>query len=239
MAMEHVDCVVVGAGVVGLAIARALALGRRELIVLESANAIGTGTSSRNSEVIHAGIYYPPGSLKARLCVRGGAQLYDYCAQRGIDHRRCGKLIVATSETQLNQLAQIREKARRNGVDDLVLLTQTQVATLEPELCCFGALLSPSTGIVSSHAFMLSLQGDLENMGGVVVLNSPVAIIRQAQYAIELETSDGTTIAADWLVNAAGHGAVTLAKTCQALEPQHIPTAYFAKGNYFTLVSNK
>jgi len=237
MAVEHVDCVVVGAGVVGLAIARALALGRREVIVLEAANTIGTGTSSRNSEVIHAGIYYPQGSLKARLCVSGRAQLYDYCAQRGIDHRRCGKLIVATSETQRDQLAQILEKARRNGVDDLVLLTQTQVAALEPELCCVGALLSPSTGIVSSHALMLSLQGDLENMGGFVVLNSPVALVLQAQHAIELETSDGTRISADWLVNAAGHGAVTLAKTCQALDPQHIPTAYFAKGNYFTLGS--
>jgi len=237
MTMEHVDCVVVGAGVVGLAIARALALGRREVIVLEAANAIGTGTSSRNSEVIHAGVYYPPGSLKARLCVRGRTQLYDYCAQRGIDHRRCGKLIVATAKTQLDQLAQIRERARRNGVDDLVLLTQTQVTALEPALFCVGAVLSPSTGIVSSHALMLLLQGDLENAGGVVVLNSPVAHINQAQNAIELDTADGTRIAADWLVNAAGHGAVALAKTCQALDQQRLPVAYFAKGNYFTLAT--
>lgn len=234
MAMEHVDCVVVGAGVVGLAIARALALAGREVIVLEAANAIGTGTSSRNSEVIHAGIYYPAGSLKARLCVSGRSQLYDYCAQRGIDHRRCGKLIVATSDAQLSQLAQIRDKAQHNGVADLVSLTQRQVTALEPELRCVGALLSPSTGIVNSHALMLSLQGDLENAAGVVVLNSAVALIKQAPNAIELEASDGTRISANWLVNSAGHGAVALAQTCLTLAPQHIPTAYFAKGNYFT-----
>lgn len=234
MAMEHVDCVVVGAGVVGLSIARALALAGREVIVLEAANAIGTGTSARNSEVIHAGIYYPAGSLKARLCVSGRLQLYEYCAQRGIDHRRCGKLIVATSDAQLGQLAQIRDKAHHNGVDDLVLLTQRQVAALEPELRCVAALLSPGTGIINSHALMLSLQGDLESAAGVVVLNSAVALIKQASNAIELDASDGTRIRANWLVNSAGHGAVALAKTCMALAPQHIPTAYFAKGSYFT-----
>lgn len=237
MVMEHVDCVVIGAGVVGLAIARAMALAGREVVVLEAANAIGTGTSSRNSEVIHAGIYYAPGSLKARLCVEGRAMLYAYCAQRGIDHRRCGKLIVATADTQVSQLAQIQQKAGLNGVGDLVLLTPTQVAGLEPDLSCAAALLSPSTGIVNSHMLMLSLHGDLENAGGVVVLNSPVAHISQAPDAMQLATADGTVIAVNTLVNAAGHGAVALANTCQALDRRFVPSAFFAKGNYFTLAA--
>jgi len=237
MAMEHVDCVVIGAGVVGLAIARAIALGGREVLVLEAANAIGTGTSSRNSEVIHAGIYYPQGSLKARMCVEGRAMLYAYCARRGIDHRRCGKLIVATADTQTGQLARIAQKARLNGVLDLALLTQNQVAELEPDLSCVAALLSPSTGIVSSHALMLSLQGDLENAGGVVVLNSPVALINKAQDAMNIEMVDGTVIAVKTLINAAGHGAIGLANTCQALDRRSIPRAYFAKGSYFTLAT--
>lgn len=233
--MERVDCVVIGAGVVGLAVARALTLNGREVLVLEAANAIGTGTSSRNSEVIHAGIYYPQDSLKARLCVQGRAQLYAYCAQRGIDHRPCGKLIVATNAAQVDTLAQIQERARRNGVTDLRLLSPHEVNALEPELSCQAALLSPSTGIVSAHALMLSLQGELENAGGIVALNSPVALIYQMQAAIQVVTTDGTQLAARTVVNAAGHGAVALAKTCQALSARHIPKAYFAKGSYFTL----
>src|SRR3989338_8994500 len=149
---DAVDCVVVGAGVVGLAVARALALQGREVMVLEALDAIGTGTSSRNSEVIHAGIYYPQGSLKARLCVEGKELLYDYCAQRGIGHSRCGKLIVATHASQIPQLQAIIAKAAANGVPDLVLLTREQARALEPELDCVAAVLSPSTGIVDSHA---------------------------------------------------------------------------------------
>ena len=172
--MEHVDCVVIGAGVVGLAVARALALQGREVMVLEAAGGIGTGTSSRNSEVIHAGIYYPAGSLKARLCVEGKAQLYAYCAERGIGHRRCGKLIVATRDDQVPQLQAIIAKAAINGVDDLVLLSGDEARALEPALACVAAVHSPGTGIVDSHALMLALQGDLENAGGVVACHSEI-----------------------------------------------------------------
>lgn len=233
--MEQVDCVVVGAGVVGLAVARALALAGREVLVLEAADAIGTGTSSRNSEVIHAGIYYPQGSLKAHLCVQGRAMLYDYCMARGIDHRRCGKLIVATTAAQLEQLQLIQGKAARNGVDDLVYLTQEEVRRLEPKLRCEAALSSPSTGVVDSHALMLALQGDLENAGGMVVLNTPVSRMSRGSSEVVLETADGAALRARTVVNAAGLGALDLARRCAGLADQHIPQAFYAKGNYFTL----
>jgi L-2-hydroxyglutarate oxidase LhgO len=233
--IDQVDCVVIGAGVVGLAVARALALTGREVLVLEAAHAIGTGTSSRNSEVIHAGIYYAPGSLKARLCVQGKQALYAYCAQRGIGHRRCGKLLVATHHDQLVQLQAIIEKARQNGVDDLVMLSQAQAQALEPALRCEGAVFSPSTGIVDSHALMLSLQGDLENAGGMVVLNSALAHAVCVPGGIQLFTQDGTCLQARIVVNAAGLHAPAVATRLQGLEARHVPQAYFAKGNYFTL----
>jgi L-2-hydroxyglutarate oxidase LhgO len=233
--VEQVDCVVVGAGVVGLAVARALALAGREVLVLEAAEAIGTQTSSRNSEVIHAGIYYPQGSLKALLCVQGKQMLYDYCAERGIGHRRCGKLIVATAEQQVPALQGILAKAAANGVDDLVLLTREQARALEPALECVAAIQSPSTGIVDSHALMLSLQGDLENAGGMVAFNSPLARARVTPQGMELEAQDGTRLRARSVVNAAGLQAPLLARRFKGLDPQHLPTAYYAKGNYFTL----
>ena len=232
---EQVDCVVIGAGVVGLAVARALALQGREVLVLEAENAIGTQTSARNSEVIHAGIYYPAGSLKARLCVRGKALLYDYLAERGLPHRRCGKLIVATAAAQLAALQGIRARAAANGVHDLQPTTAQQARALEPALQCEGALLSPSTGIVDSHALMLSLQGDLENAGGMVVLNSPVARASQAPGAIVLEAADGTVLAARSVVNAAGVQAPALARQFQGLDAAHVPRPAYATGNYFTL----
>lgn len=233
--MDQVDCVVVGAGVVGLAVARALALQGREVMVLESADAIGTGTSSRNSEVIHAGIYYPQGSLKARLCVEGKALLYAYCAERGVGHRRCGKLLVATSDAQLAQLQTIIDKARANGVPDLVLLTREEARGLEPELECVAAVLSPSTGILDSHGFMLALQGDLENAGGLVVLNSPVAHVQRSHDAIVLIVGDGAELQVKTLVNAAGLGAQALAASCAGLAPEFVPPSHFAKGSYFDL----
>ncbi|OIN94470.1 MAG: FAD-dependent oxidoreductase [Comamonadaceae bacterium CG1_02_60_18] len=232
--MDTVDAVVVGAGVVGLAVARSLALRGRDVLVLEAAHTIGTGTSSRNSEVIHAGIYYAAGSLKARLCVQGNAMLYDYCARRGIDHRRCGKLIVATSGEQVDQLQSIQQKARGNGVEELRLLSRAQAQALEPSLQCEAALLSVSTGIVDSHALMLSLQGELEDMGGVIAFNSPVALMNQAQDAIEIGMQDGTWLRAHLVVNAAGLGALSLARRCNGLNPQYLPRAFYAKGNYFT-----
>jgi L-2-hydroxyglutarate oxidase LhgO len=233
--MDQVECVVIGAGVVGLAVARALALTGREVMMLEAAPAIGTGTSSRNSEVIHAGIYYAAGSLKARLCVRGKAMLYDYCAERGIGHRRCGKLLVATAPEQLAQLREVIDKARRNGVNDLVLLSAAQARALEPQLVCEAAVYSPSTGIVDSHGLMLALQGDVENAGGMVVLNSPLEHADCARQAIHLLTRDGTRLQAQIVVNAAGLQAPALAERFKGLAPRHAPRAWFAKGNYFTL----
>ena len=235
--MDQIDCVVVGAGVVGLAVARALALQGREVMVLEAAEAIGTGTSSRNSEVIHAGIYYPQGSLKARLCVEGKDMLYAYCAERGIGHSRCGKLMVATNDAQLAQLQGIVAKAAANGVQDLMLLTREQARALEPQLDCVAALHSPSTGIVDSHSLMLALQGDLENAAGLVVFNSPLAKAECADGAITLIAGDGTELQAKTVVNAAGLHAQALASRFAGLAEQFVPPSYYAKGNYFTLSS--
>lgn len=230
------DCVVVGAGVVGLAVARALALAGREVMVLEACSAIGTQTSSRNSEVIHAGMYYPTGSLKAQLCVRGNALLYDYCALRGIAHRRCGKLIVATTQEQLTRLESIRSRALANGISDLLVLDRDQAQAFEPALQCVGALHSPSTGIVDSHGLMLALLADLEHAGGILALNTPLALIEYTQDAIEVVANDGTRLSAKTLVNAAGLQAPALASRIEGLAQHHVPKAYFAKGNYFSLV---
>jgi L-2-hydroxyglutarate oxidase LhgO len=233
--VEQVDSVVIGAGVVGLAVARALALQGREVLVLEATDAIGTQTSSRNSEVIHAGIYYPRGSLKARLCVQGKQMLYDYCTARGIAHRRCGKFIVATSAGQVAQLQGIIAKAAANGVDDLVLLSRNEARAQEPALECVAAVHSPSTGIVDSHGLMLALQGDLENGGGLVAFNAPLAGARITPQGIELQAEDGTQLRARTVVNAAGVHAPTLACRFEGLDTRHIPAEHYAKGNYFTL----
>ena len=238
--VEMVDAVVIGAGVVGLAVARELALSGREVMVLEAQDAIGTGTSSRNSEVIHAGIYYPQGSLKAQLCVQGKAMLYQYCQERGVDYQSCGKLIVATSDAQRAKLDAIAQHAAANGVNDLVLLTRDEACALEPALECVAALHSPSTGIVDSHGLMLSLQGDLENAGGMVVFNSPLAsadcnAVANGERGILLTTQDGTQLLAKTVVNAAGMWAPDLARSFVGLGAAYIPTAYYAKGNYFTL----
>ncbi len=232
---ESVDCAVIGAGVVGLAVARALALRGREVLVLEAAPAIGTGTSSRNSEVIHAGIYYPAGSLKARLCVQGREMLYAYCAARGVPYRRCGKLIVATRPEQQAQLHAIAAHAAANGVADLQWLDRDAARALEPALECVAALHSPSTGIVDSHALMLALQGDLEHAGGLVALNSPLDHAQCTQDAILLIANDGTRLQARTVVNAAGLAAPLLAQRFEGLDPRHVPTPYYAKGSYFTL----
>ncbi len=233
--MDQVECVVVGAGVVGLAVARALARSGREVLVLEAAPAIGTGISSRNSEVIHAGIYYAQGSLKARLCVQGRRLLYAYCAERGVNHRRCGKLLVATAPDQLAQLQEIMRKAALNGVDDLQFLSAAQARAMEPQLACEAALFSPGTGIVDSHALMLALQGDLENAGGLVALNSALVRADCSASSIALTTADGTRVRCAVVVNAAGLQAPALATAFYGLAPRHVPRAYFAKGNYFTL----
>lgn len=235
MEAEKIDCAVIGAGVVGLAVARALALAGREVMVLESEGGIGTGTSSRNSEVIHAGIYYPQGSLKAQLCVQGKEMLYAYADERAVPYRRCGKLIVATSQEQVGELEGIVVKARANGVHDLVVLTRQQALAMEPQLQCVAAVHSPSTGIVDSHALMLSLQGDLENAGGMVALKSPVARAECVGEGIDLFMEDGTQLRCASVVNAAGLHAPALARRFAGLKDDAVPTAYFAKGNYFTL----
>ncbi|ODS65346.1 MAG: FAD-dependent oxidoreductase [Acidovorax sp. SCN 65-108] len=232
---DAVDCVVVGAGVVGLAVARALTLQGREVMVLESADAIGTGISSRNSEVIHAGLYYPTDSLKAKLCVRGRDMLYAYCTERNVPHRRCGKLLVATSPGQLSSLESIQARAQSNGVLDLRWLGRHEAQAMEPALECVAALFSPSTGIVDSHALMLALQGDLEHAGGLVALNSPLALAECAQDAINLEAFDGTRLRARTVVNAAGLYAPGLARRFAGLGADHVPHARYAKGSYFTL----
>jgi L-2-hydroxyglutarate oxidase LhgO len=235
--LDTVDCVVVGAGVVGLAVARALALAGREVLVLEASEGIGTGTSSRNSEVIHAGIYYPAGSLMARFCVDGKRALYAYCAERGLPHRNCGKLIVATSEEEAGRLASIRARAEANGVHDMRLVSAEEARAMEPALRCTAALVSPSTGILDSHAYMLSLQGDAENGGAAFVFHSPVLGGRVTPQGIELQVGgdEPMEIRCSLLVNSAGLHAPHLARTIAGIPAETIPTEHYAKGNYFTL----
>jgi L-2-hydroxyglutarate oxidase LhgO len=231
---ERVECVVIGAGVVGLACARALARAGREVIVLERHGQIGTETSSRNSEVIHAGIYYEPGSLKARLCVRGNALLYAHCKNYGVPFRRCGKIIVATDPAQFETLRVYQQRAVANGIDELRWLQPAQVAELEPAVRCVGAVMSESTGIIDSHAFMESLVGDLEAHGGVVALHCEVLGGRPAQGRILIETEQ-LTLDAGLVVNASGLAAPGLARRLAEYPSAQMPNAYYAKGQYYTL----
>ncbi|WP_119462291.1 NAD(P)/FAD-dependent oxidoreductase [Rhodospirillaceae bacterium SYSU D60014] len=232
-----VDCVVVGAGVVGLAIARALALAGREVVILEATTTIGSETSSRNSEVIHAGLYYPPGSLKARLCLAGRRRLYDYCASRGIAHRRVEKLVVATMEDQLPSLKRLQQTARANGADDLEPLDGPAARGLEPALRCVAALRSPSTGIIDSHGLMLSLLGEAEAAGAMLALNSPVLGGGVAKHGFTLDVggTEPMRLSCRRLVNAAGLHAQDLARRLDGLPPDTVPPLFLAKGNYFTL----
>ncbi len=235
--LDKVDAIVIGAGVVGLAIARALALGGHETIVLERADAIGTGTSSRNSEVIHAGIYYATDSSKARLCVRGREQLYRFCEQRGIAHRRCGKLIVATSGAQRPALDAIAARAARNGVADLRRVDARELQRLEPALDAVAGLVSPSTGIVDSHGLMLALQGEIEAHGGAVVLRSPASRVTTGAgvHVVHVGGAAPVELAAPVVVNAAGLWAGAMAARIDALAPTNRPSLALAKGNYFAL----
>ncbi len=237
--MDSVDCVVAGAGVIGLAVARALAQAGREVIVLEAAEAIGTETSSRNSEVIHAGIYYPAGSLMARFCVAGRRALYDFCRDRGVPHRNCGKLIVATSAEEDGKLAGIKARAEANGVEGMRVLSAAEARALEPNLSCTSALLSPATGIVDSHAYMLALQGEAEAAGAMVVFLSPVVAARAGRDGIEVEVggTEPVTLRCRLLVNAAGLHAPALARRIAGMPADRVPTGYYAKGNYFTLAA--
>jgi L-2-hydroxyglutarate oxidase LhgO len=229
--MDTVDCVIVGAGVVGLAVARALAQAGREVIILEAAEAIGTGISSRNSEVIHAGIYYPQNSLMARFCVAGKRALYTFCSEHGVPHRRCGKLIVATNEAEAGKLASIEARARANGVEDLRFLSPDEARALEPALACTGALLSPSTGIVDSHHLMLALLGDAEAAGASLARNAPLVGGRAEGEGIEIDIggADPLTLSCRLIVNAAGLEAPLVARNIAGMPQDVVPTRYFAR----------
>ncbi|HEY0767205.1 MAG TPA: NAD(P)/FAD-dependent oxidoreductase [Steroidobacteraceae bacterium] len=233
--MDNVDAVVVGAGVVGLAVARQLALQGREVLILEAAERFGTGASSRNSEVIHAGIYYPRGSLKARLCVAGRERLYEFCRGRGIAHRRCGKLIVATTDEQLPELTRLAAAARANGVE-LAPMSCAEAIALEPQLACAGALHSPLTGIIDSHAYMLALLGEAESHGATLVGSSAVTHLALEGEAVVIGVNGAEpALRARLLANCAGVQAPAVARLMEGFPVAHIPVAYFAKGNYFTL----
>lgn len=236
--MDKIGCVIVGAGVIGLAIAREMARRNIDTLIVEEMSIIGSGTSARNSEVIHAGIYYEPNSLKARFCVEGRELLYEYAATHNIDHRRCGKLIVAANEIQDATLTKILNHASSCGVHDLYRLSGDEAAQIEPELACYSALYSPSTGIIDSHALMLSLQGEAEDHGCTIAFNTKITSIEAIDDGFGLQTYDTNTgetyaLTTRLLINAAGLGAQQLARTIPKLEPRHIPPLYYAKGNYF------
>ena len=235
--MEKTDCIVIGAGVIGLAVAAAMARAGREAIVLEAEGAIGTHTSSRNSEVIHAGIYYPRGSLKARLCVEGRHQLYRYCAEHGVAHRRCGKLIVATQPGQRTALERIQAQAIANGVADLVRLSAGAARELEPEIHCIDAVLSPSTGIIDSHGLMLALLGDAEAHGAMLALKSPVlrGHLLNDRICLDIGGAQPMTVAARTVINAAGLFAQRVAAAIEGFPAALVPETHYAKGNYYTL----
>ena len=230
------EAVVIGAGAVGLAVARALAQAGRDVLILEKNARIGEETSARNSEVIHAGIYYPKGSLKAELCVAGRDRLYAFCESHGVPHKRLGKLIIATKADQDEQLAALLGKADDNGVRDLSPLSKAQIASLEPELSATGGLFSPSTGIIDSHAYMLALKGDAEERGAAYAFHTPLLRARAKAGRIEIETGGEAplTLACDLLVNAAGLGAPAVARSIEGMPVELIPCAYLAKGNYFS-----
>jgi L-2-hydroxyglutarate oxidase LhgO len=235
--MESIECLVVGAGIVGLAVARALARAGREVIVVERESGIGEGVSSRNSEVIHAGIYYPTGLNKTRLCVDGKAMLYAFCQEFGVPHKRCGKLVVAVSEGEVDKLAALKAQAEANGVADLTWLSGKEARALEPALVAERALLSPSTGIIDSHAFMLALSGDAEAHGAMIALETPVIAGRAAERGLIVETGGHAPmrIAAALVVNAAGLGAQAIARSIAGMPADKIPPLHLAKGNYFVL----
>ena len=235
--VEHVDCVVVGAGAIGLAIAREFAVRGREVIVLEESGVIGSDTSSRNSEVIHSGIYYSPDTLKSKLCLKGAEALYRYCADHGVGFDRCGKLIVATEDDQREDLARLRTLAESNGVNDLEWVEGDELHRLEPVLRGSAALLSPSSGIMDTHGLMLAYQGELEDAGGMIAFHSPVWGGRMdgGTKIVQVHGEDPMEIACDILINSAGLGAQALASSWDFLAPETIPERHLAKGSYFTM----
>ena len=237
--MERIDCLVVGAGIIGLAITRALARLGREVILVESEGAIGSGVSSRNSEVIHAGIYYSTGLDKTRLCVEGRTMLYNFCRDYSVPHKRCGKLVVAVSEKESGKLAAIKAQAEANGVMDVVWLSGSETRSFEPGLVAERALLSPSTGIIDSHAFMLALLGDAEQRGAMLALETPFVRGEVNPYGLVIETGGAcpSRIGARRVINAAGLGAQAVAQSISGMPSQMVPALHLAKGNYFSLAT--
>ena len=234
---ENVECVVIGAGVVGLAVARALAQAGREVIILESADMIGTETSSRNSEVIHAGFYYPVGSLKARFCIDGKNALYDYCVEHGVPHRCCGKIIVATDESQVPAMHEIQKRAAKCGVTDLEFLTAEDAKAMEPELFCHAALWSPSTGIIDTHTLMLELQGDAEANGAMTAFWSPVegGAVTDDGIVLDVGGESPMQLRCREVINSAGIHAPALAGMLEGMPLDKVPKTYLTKGNYYAL----
>ncbi|MBI77270.1 MAG: FAD-dependent oxidoreductase [Rhodospirillaceae bacterium] len=236
--VDSVDSIVIGAGVVGLAIARRLSMAGREVIVLEAMDAIGTETSSRNSEVIHAGIYYPKGSWKAQFCVDGKKAIYHYCRTHGVEYRNCGKYIVATSEEQITELARLKQAAIDNGVEDLEWRSPSDVSSEEPAVFCVKALWSPSTGIIDSHGLMLAYQGDAEAAGATIAFNSPVegGLIGGDGINLSIGGNFPMEIKARVVINSAGLHAQKVAACIKGIPKDTIPPSYYAKGNYYSLV---
>ena len=235
--MDHINTIIIGAGVVGLAVARRLAQSGRDVLVLEAEESCGSITSSRNSGVIHAGIYYKPASLKARLCVAGREKLYAYAAERGIPHKQCGKLIVATDDAQVPQLKSWMDIATQNGVPDMRLLTPAEAMAMEPELFCTSALHVPVTGIIDQHAYITALEGDVENAGGMIALKTHVSggAVTADGFVLDIDGAAPSQISCDVLINAAGLGAQTFARNMRGLDATTIPAQVLAKGNYFAL----
>ena len=227
---------VVGAGVIGLAVARELARVGHDVIVAEAAAAIGTGTSSRNSEVIHAGIHYPTGSKRAYHCPRARRMLYDYCASHGVPHRKCGKLVVATNEAEVPRLEAIHAQGLANGVEGLAMMDPAAARKLEPALACVAAMLSPETGIIDSHAYMNALRGDLEDSGGMIALRTKVEALQRLRdgWSVRFGGDDAQSLAFDAVVNCAGLGAQALARATEGYPAERVPRLVLAKGTYFS-----
>ena len=231
----RMDVLVIGAGVVGLAIARALALAGHAVVVAEKTGGIGNGVSSRNSEVIHGGMYYPSGSLRARHCVAGRRLLYEFCATYGVPHRKCGKLIVATNDLEQAKIEGIYQQGMKNGVEGLSFLSGEEARALEPSLACTGAVLSQETGIIDSHALMLALEGDLESHGGAIAFHTPVERLARAGsgWKVSVGGADPGDIVVDAVVNTASLGAQAIARATQGYPAERVPKLVLAKGNYF------
>jgi len=237
--METLDCAVIGAGVVGLAIARKLAQNGRDVVILEAEDAFGTHTSARNSEVMHAGIYYASGSMKARLCVPGRKALYDYCAEHNVNHQRIGKVIVACDDSEVAALKKYKAQAEANGVDDLRMLTPTELKEMEPNVRCVAGFLSPSTGIIDSHGLMLSYLGEAEDNGAMLALSSPVLSGKVESDGIVLEVggADPMTLKCRTVIISAGLKAPDLARSIKGIPEDTIPPTFYAIGHYYTLTT--